>query len=159
MFMRLIKKMRGFTLIELIIVMGILGVLLSIVLIALNPQQQFRQANNTQRQSDVRAILNAVHEYIADHRGAFPAGMTTATKTITSSAGINNIDLCTTLSPGYLADIPIDPTAGIESPVTSKCTDPGATYDSGYTITVDTNNRITVTAPSSELGAIIGLTL
>src|SRR5438105_4042615 len=68
---------KGFTLIELLVVIGILAVLLSIVLIAINPARQFAQANDTQRRSDVNAILNGIHEYMADNNGNLPAGITT----------------------------------------------------------------------------------
>jgi prepilin-type N-terminal cleavage/methylation domain-containing protein len=51
---------KGFTLIELVVVIGILAVLLTIVLVAINPARQFKQANDTKRRSDVNAILNAV---------------------------------------------------------------------------------------------------
>ena len=69
------KKYSGFTLIELLVVIGILGILLAIVLIAINPAAQFAQANNTARTNDVNTILNAVHQYAADHKGVLPAGI------------------------------------------------------------------------------------
>jgi prepilin-type N-terminal cleavage/methylation domain-containing protein len=153
------KKMRGFTLIELLIVMGILGILLAIVLIALNPQQQFKQANNTQRQSDVTAVLDALHQYLVDHKGAIPTGITSTAKTITSTTGTTNIDLCSALVPTYIANLPTDPTTGTRSPANSICTDSGATYSTGYTVSVSaTNNRLTVAAPSAELSATISVT-
>lgn len=157
--MQTVNKTRGFTLIELLIVMGILGILLAIVLIALNPQQQFKQANNTQRQSDVTAILDAVHQYAIDHKGTLPAGITTTAKTITSTVGATNIDLCAVVVPTYIADLPLDPTAGSESPTGSICTDSGATYNTGYTIKTSTaGNRVTVAAPSAELSVTIAVT-
>jgi prepilin-type N-terminal cleavage/methylation domain-containing protein len=150
---------KGFTLIELLIVIGILAILLAITIVALNPRQNFQQANNTQRQSDVNAILNAVNQYSAANNGQLPAGITTTAKTLTSTAGAGNIDLCATLVPTYLADLPIDPTAGTESPSGSICTAGGATYNANYTIVVSaTGNRITVAAPSAELSATISVT-
>lgn len=140
------KRTKGFTLIELLVVIGVLTVLLAIVLVAVNPARQFSQANDTQRRSDVNAILNAIHQYGADNKGTLPTGIDTTVKTITSTAGAANVDLCTALVPKYLADIPIDPTTGTESPANSVCTDVGATYGSGYTVTKNANNRVTVTA-------------
>ena len=71
------KLQKGFTLIELLVVIGILAVLLAITLIAINPAKQFAQANNTQRSSDVNAILNAINQYMADNKGVLPAGIPT----------------------------------------------------------------------------------
>lgn len=148
-----IKKFRqqaGFTLVELLIVIGILAVLLAIVLIALNPARQFSQANNTQRSSDTNAILNAVHQFAADHKGVLPAGITTSAQNISSSAA----NICTDVTPTYIAQLPVDPSINNGAPVTD-C----ASYNSGYQILKSaTDNRITVTAPNAELGKVISIT-
>lgn len=158
MYIRKLKQ-QGFTLIELLVVIGILAILLAITLVALNPRQNFQQANNTQRQSDVNAILNAINQYAAANKGQIPATITTTAKTITSTAGATNVDLCATLVPTYMADLPIDPTTGTESPANSVCTTGGATYDTQYTIEVSaTGNRVTVTAPDAELSQTISVT-
>ena len=140
------NKLRGFTLIELLVVIGVLTVLLAIVLVAVNPARQFSQANDTQRRSDVSAILNAIHQYGADNKGALPSEITTLPKTISSAVDPDNIDLCNFLVPLYLADIPIDPTTGTESPDNSVCTAFGADYGSDYTVSKNADNRVTVTA-------------
>lgn len=145
------KLNKGFTLIELLVVIGILAVLLAIVLIAINPARQFAQANNTQRRSDVNAILNAIHQYAADNNGQLPAGITTTEANVADTGA----DICALLVTDYLAALPVDPTVG--DPVDEAgC---AAAYDTGYTvITSATNNRVTVTAPSAELGAVISAT-
>ena len=140
------RKSKGFTLIELLVVIGVLTILLAIVLVAINPARQFSQANDTQRRSDVNAILNAIHQYGADNKGTLPTGINTTDKLITSTAGAGNVDLCTALVPKYLADLPIDPTTGTETPDNSVCTTALATYDSGYTVSKNADNRVTVTA-------------
>lgn len=151
------RKPKGFTLIELLVVIGVLTILLAIVLVAINPARQFSQANDTQRRSDVSAILNAIHQYGADNKGTLPTGIDTTAKTITSTAGATNVDLCTALVPTYLADLPIDPTTGTESPANSVCTDSGATYDTKYTVVTNASNRVTVTA-TGEITATINVT-
>lgn len=156
--MKLRSSQKGFTLIELLIVIGILAVLLAIVLIAVNPQKQFREANNTARKADVNAILNAVSAYAADNDGALPANITTTAKTITSLTGTTNIDLCSTLTPDFIADLPLDPSTGTETPAGSVCSDSGATYNTGYTIKSSPGNRVTVSAPSAENGETISIT-
>ncbi len=152
------QKNRGFTLIEILVVIGILATLLSIVLVAINPARQFSQANNTQRRSDVNALLNAIHQYAADHSGTPPGGITNSALTIANS-GAGTVNLCAALVPDYIADIPLDPTDGTESPADSICTDGSATYNSGYTVLKSaTNNRITVAAPQAELTETITVT-
>lgn len=142
---------KGFTLIELLVVIGILAILLAIVLIAINPARQFAQANNTQRRSDVNAILNSVHQYAADNDGTLPAGITTTAASVSNTGA----DLCAILVSDYLAALPADPASG--NPVDEAgC---AAAYDTGYTVlTSATNNRVTVTAPSAELGEVISAT-
>lgn len=69
----MIKIRKGFTLIELLVVIGIIGILAAIVLVAVNPGRQFAQARNTQRQSDLLAITNAVFQFAAENDGNLPA--------------------------------------------------------------------------------------
>jgi prepilin-type N-terminal cleavage/methylation domain-containing protein len=71
-----IKSSKGFTLIELIVVIGMLTILFAIVLVAVNPGRQFAASRNTARSNDVNAILNSVHQYAADHNGVLPAAIT-----------------------------------------------------------------------------------
>lgn len=168
------KSLKAFTLIELLVVIGILTVLLAIVLIAINPARQFSQANNTQRRSDVNAILNAVHQYGADNKGNLSAlGSTTFIDTtvrticgpLTGAAGAcpnaTSLDICADVVPIYLADLPLDPTGGSETPAGSTCTAVGATYVTGYTIVstgAAAGNRVTVNAPAAELAERISVT-
>ncbi|MFA6917824.1 MAG: type II secretion system protein [Candidatus Gracilibacteria bacterium] len=145
------RNKKGFTLIEVLLVIVIIAILAGIVIIAINPGRQISQANNTQRSSDVKAVLDAVHQYAIDNRGVMPATITD-TPTIIGS-GDTQIDLCTDLLvPDYLAAMPFDPTA--TDAVYTDCT----TYNTGYQISVDANNRITVSAPSAELEETITIT-
>ena len=152
--MKHLKK--GFTLIELLVVIGILAVLLAITLIAINPQRQFAQSNNTKRSSDVNAVLNAIGQYAADNSGNLPAGIDATVKTIGKPASATVVDLCTTLVPQYIAALPGDPKTGVSTPV-SDCAGTAA-YDTRYSITQGASNRITVEALDEELGAVISVT-
>jgi len=142
------KNNKGFTLVEILVVVGILTILLSIVLVALNPARQFSQSNNTQRRSDVNAILNAIHHHMAD-TGALLTEITTTPTNI--GDGVGEIDICSYLVATYLAEMPVDPTAGSYT----DC----STYDTGYSVSRSaTDNRVTVTAPNAELSETITIT-
>ena len=150
--MRKFTHQAGFTLIELLVVIGILAVLLAIVLIAINPARQFAQANNTQRASDVNAILNGVHQFMADNNGTTPTALTASGSGTISDT---DIDICADLVPVYLAALPADPQTG--DPIDEAgC---AGAYSTSYTITRSaTNNRITVSAPGAELSQVISVT-
>jgi prepilin-type N-terminal cleavage/methylation domain-containing protein len=143
------SQKNGFTLIELLVVIGILAILLSIVLIAINPARQFGQANNTRRRSDVTQILNAVGAYAADHHGILPAAITDTAKDVSKIGA----DICADIMPTYIPALPQDPKTGAGTQITD-CT----TYDTGYTIVKDANNRVTVAAPEAENSEIITIT-
>ena len=134
------KSNRGFTLIELLVVIGVLTILLSIVLIAINPQRQFQQANDTQRRSDVSAILNAIHQYSADNSGSLPSAISTSEGIIVSGSSAGQIDICDDLVPTYIAEMPVDPTSGSYT----DCD----TYSAGYSVVSTSSNRVTVSANS-----------
>lgn len=157
------KNAQGFTLIELLVVIGILAVLLAIVLVAINPQRQFAQANNTQRKSDVTAILNALNAYMADSGGDLPTATQTGTAISATAtnigSGTGNVDLCKVLVTKYIADMPIDPSKGSKSYTSGDCTQTGATYSTDYKISVSADdNRITITAPDAQLDESISVT-
>jgi prepilin-type N-terminal cleavage/methylation domain-containing protein len=146
----MLKKYSGFTLIELLVVIGILGILLAIVLIAINPAAQFAQANNTARTNDVNTILNAVHQYAADHKGLLPAGITANVQEIKKT---NGADICGVLSPNYVSLFPVDPDVvgypgATNGAAVADCT---LEYQTGYTIVKDASGRITVTATAESV--------
>ena len=141
----------GFTLIELLVVIGILSILLAITLVAINPSRQFSQSNNTQRRSDVNAILNAIHQYGADNNGDLSGlGLTGTVPATNIGSGGGDVDICSALVPTYLAEMPVDPQDGLY-------TDCG-TYDTAYEVSNASANRVTVSAPSAELGETIEVT-
>ena len=148
----MIKLKKGFTLIELLVVIGILAILLAITLIAINPARQFGQANNTRRRSDILQILNAIHQYVAENKGQLPPALKALaadTATPVSSAGLN---ICADLMPNYIPALPTEPS--LATAAVTDCT----TYTTGYQVTKDAQNRITVSSPVTDNGEVITVT-
>jgi len=62
----------GFTLIELLIVMAILGILAVIVLVAINPQEQFSRANDAGRITSVNQLGHQIQVYYTANDASYP---------------------------------------------------------------------------------------
>ena len=141
------QAQKGFTLIELLVVIGIIAILAGVVIIAINPARQFSQARDTQRTSNVRAILDAITQRMADNQGLFETGCTGTlqgaipTSTIVIGSSTYNIANC--LVPTYIATLPFDPRgAGSGYSYTNA-----ANYNTGYSVVKNsTTLRITVSA-------------
>ena len=142
---------KGFTLIEILIVIGLIAVLAGVLVVALNPARQFAQARNAQRYNHVDTIMGSVINNSTDNRGTFTcaAGALPATATNMADDGYN-IGPC--LVPTYSAQLPVDPSAA--GAHWTSTTD----YDTGYTIMLGTDGRYTIAAPTAELSETISLT-
>ena len=133
---------RGFTLIEILVVIGIIAILAAVVIIAINPARQFAQARNTQRESNINTILNAIGQNLADNKGIFTCGTGTISGTATNigtNAGL--VDL-SCLVPTYIpSSIPFDPNGGTAA-------------DTKYRVVVDSLGRYTLCALNSSEAAL-----
>jgi len=143
------EKKQGFTLVELLLVIGIIAVLAGVVFVALDPAKRFRDSRDARRLTDIENILSAVHQYVVDNQGAFPPGIDTTERQIGTGSGGCQIsgacdgsaEECVDLSQSlarYLKTIPVDPAGG------------GTQERTHYSIQLDGNNLITVTACEAE---------
>ncbi|OGY98057.1 MAG: hypothetical protein A2855_00950 [Candidatus Liptonbacteria bacterium RIFCSPHIGHO2_01_FULL_57_28] len=147
MLKKLIQKREGFTLIEILVVIGIIAVLATIVIIAINPARQFAQARDTQRTSNLNTILNAIGQNIADNRGIFTCSgseFTLPGSATVIRASIAAADIYDCLVPTYMPAMVCDPVEG------EDCDDSGQ-YNTAYTVSMATSGRITIAAPETEL--------
>ena len=150
-----VKQNKGFTLIEILIVIGIIAILAAVVLVAINPARQFAQARNSQRQSNVNAILNSIGQRMVDNKGTFEtdcaAGVIPSSVTTMEKTGGYDIRPC--IVNLYMSEIPFDPKTGDNTCVDSVANPANCntgSYDTGYTIQQDaTTKRITVCAPEA----------
>ena len=143
------KSKSGFTLLEILLVVGIIAILAGIVIIAINPSKQLATVRNAQRKSDIKAVANAITQFYIDH-SYYPASTTFSTTSLMTicptgassspAAGFNctanNMLNLSELVPTYLVAIP---------------SDPATTTTAGYSVML-VNNQPAISAPLAELG-------
>jgi type IV pilus assembly protein PilA len=143
---------KGFTLLEVLLVVAIIAILAGIVIIAINPGKNLGDSRNSQRSADVNTILNGAYQYALDNNGTLPAGITTTSTEVCATAAASCtglIDLTPlTLNGKYLVSIPKDP----------QCATVCAVNGAGYKINKDVNGRLVVTATFAEQGKTISVT-
>lgn len=134
------KNKRGFTLIEILVVIGIIAVLAAVVLVAINPARQFKLARDSQRVANVTAILNAVGQNMAENKGIFQCSVSLAStsKNISNISGDSDIASC--LVPTYVSSLPFDPSKNGAKFVSVS------DYDTKYQISQDGDGRVKVSA-------------
>ena len=134
------KYYKGFTLLEILLVIAILGILALMILVAIRPNMQLSQVTNARRNADINTIYSALEQYFSDNL-KYPAGLTTEKQDICNgSTVINNCVDLSSLVPIYLVAIPVDPS--------------GEAYQ--VYINPD-NNKIGIEAGNNELGQIIAI--
>jgi prepilin-type N-terminal cleavage/methylation domain-containing protein len=145
---------RGFTLLEILLVVAAIAILAGIVIIAINPGQQLADTRDAQRHSDVLAIASALQQYQIKE-GNLPTELVlSSTLVCTDKAFDSQYGVCKESAPDctgtylvndlvsdYIVTIPVDPSTT------------NANF-SGYVAFKDSNNHVHVCAPNAEGDAI-----
>lgn len=128
----------NFSLIELLLVVGIIAILASIVIVAINPTRQLGSARDSERRVHMDEIVTAVYQYAVDHNGEFPPELTAEEQ-----------EICVYDKP--CEGVVFDSLKEKYLPVVMR--DPLANHDGGgtnYFISLGSDRRVTVTAPGAE---------
>ena len=100
------RTSRGFTLLEIILVIAAIGILAAIVLVAINPNRQINQARQAAISSEKNAIEKALQQELRD-TGAYPSSIDGVQRKICSSTVTTDcINITSDLVPNYIAAIP-----------------------------------------------------
>ena len=143
---------KGFTLVELIIVVAIIAILAGAIFVAIDPARRLHEARNARRSTDVATILDAIKKYQVDNDGeqysvisSLNSGnyyqIGTANESCDGECGIYSTDqVCADISgigSSYMARIPQDPQTGSQEMTR-------------YAISPDINGAITIKACDAE---------
>lgn len=133
------KSQKGFTLVEILIVVSLIAILAVVALITINPAEAQRRARDTQRIKDISSLQSIIEQYLSDNPNNFtPITATSIGGTNDCSAsGWVGIDLCR-----YANTLPTDPT-NRDSVVasTDTGTDNQETAEAAYQLILDVDGQ------------------
>jgi prepilin-type N-terminal cleavage/methylation domain-containing protein len=142
MLKQLNKREKGFTIIEVLIVLAIAGVIMLVVFLAVPALQ--RNSHNTTRKSDVAHLAGLINEYAANNTGALPTTIATGTGAVSTTLYLNNDKFS-------IEDVTTNqPTATIPAPAALP-----TTIDQTFVYTKAVCNGNTPTASGSTRTAVI----
>jgi len=137
---KLSTKQKGFTIVEVLIVLAIAGVIMLVVFLAVPALQ--RSSRNTQRKSDVNHLMALINEYKANNNNAVPtaiatSGSGTSTTLYTNGEKFSLITVPTTVTAATAATTFTAPTTDTPQVYTgASCNGNNAQYNSASTRSV-----------------------
>jgi prepilin-type N-terminal cleavage/methylation domain-containing protein len=146
---KIVSFKKGFTLLEILLVVGIIAILAGIVILAINPSKQLGDTRNAQRRSDVLSIANAIYQYAIDNNGVASTTVTGLTTACTSTLNLISTSSAAGSATGYI-NLWSDLVTASSTYLNAMPKDPLASTSTGYGISYSTaTKRITVCAPLS----------
>lgn len=149
-------KQKGFTLLEILLVVSAIAILASIVILAVNPAKQLADTRNAERRADINTILNAVYQYTIDNDGILPASVPLSS----NCSGLPTNEICKEGAVDCRGMVDLSVLTDQEKYIVSIPTDPLSEMGggTGYHIVKSINGRVTICAPLAEQDALIEVT-
>lgn len=122
---------KGFTLVELLIVIALIGTLSAILYTFINPVTQFQKSRDTQRKNDLAQLQRALEQYYNDF-GNYPINSTDGNYLIKDNS--NNAFAWGSPWTPYSNILPKDPTTGQRYIYVSPCPTGGSVPSQSYCI-------------------------
>ncbi len=122
---------KGLTLIELLIVIGIIAILAAGVIVAINPGRQFAQARDATREQHINLLQSSLASYRVSNQGW---GDLEITDELTEICNTNEVDpgdcgdladISDLVDDGHINQVPVDPQGGVDE------------YGTGYFLSSD----------------------
>lgn len=165
-------KKKGFTLIELLLVITIIAILITVILIAVDPVRRLKDSKDVVRMEESRTILEGVKTYLVDNAGINFTSLENATTgqyylitdgSISAACNAMNsycdvniggvghcVDITDLIDDGYVGKMPLSPPGEV--------TWNNSTYGSGYYLIKNANGSLTVGSCESENTSEINVT-
>lgn len=151
------QHQKGFTLLEILLVVAAIAILAGIIIVAINPARQLGETRNAQRKVDVRTIISATQQYQLKE-GGLPSSIESAT----SCGEQESQEICATGASDCSGLVDLSVLTNDQKYITAIPTDPSgamAANGTGYMIYRNaTTGRVTVCAWQAELDETVSIT-